>query len=244
MLSPGAAELSLVRKLVGLEVASVALGTSATARIAMPRCQDALLEMYIAHSDLLGDRTPYYGVLWPSAIGLAQTVGQHVSPGDSVVELGSGLGLAGIAAALTASPSQVLLTDHDPAAVRLGRLSARLSGLTRVVRTAALDWNTFDQWPTHFDVAIAADIIYEREACVPVAALLSHILRPGGRFVIADGERRLHRALLAEHLLADGAFSRLGKETVLEVGENAASSSAGDARDVHSNVVISVFEKT
>ena len=214
-LSTGAHELAMVRRVVGLSEVRVPLGRGGgrrrpTARLAMPRCQDRLLDLYIEEEAAMAHRTPYYGVIWPSALGLARSVSRVVQPGDAVLELGSGLGLGGIAAALTASPSTVLCADHDPAAARLCRLNGRLSGVGSVVRSAALDWTaTLDTWPAHaFDCAIAADIIYEEEAVPPIAAVLKHVLRPGARFLLADGEKRRHRASLALALESHGAFVR------------------------------------
>ena len=132
---------------------------------------------------------------------------------NSIV-IGSGFG--GIAAALTAEPASVLLTDHDPAATRLARLNARLSGVSSRVRSSALDWNTEHVWPpAYFDCAFAADIIYEPDACVQVAHVLTRSLRPGGRFLLADGQRRIHRPSL-EHSLRD-AFVPLWDEKVITV---------------------------
>ena len=49
-----------------------------------------------------GDRDPYWCRLWPSAVALAQLMLQQpeLIRGKRVCEIGSGVGLAGIAAAL------------------------------------------------------------------------------------------------------------------------------------------------
>ena len=242
MINKGASELRLVRSAVGLVEHSIRVGTSRNGalqvRLAVPRCQDALLDLYIAEEELMGFRTPYYGIVWPSAMGLARAVGSHVAEGDRIIELGCGLGLGGIAAAVRARPSSVLLTDYDPAAARLGRLNARLSGVASRVRSATLDWTSLEEWPVAaFDLAIAADIIYEEEACAKVAAVLSRTLRPGGRFLLADGERRMHRARLREHLARDNAFVPCGDETHMQVEH------FGDSTR-ESNVVIAAWERT
>ena len=48
------------------------------------------------------NRDPYWCRVWPSALALAQLILQHpkLVAGKSVCDIGSGLGLAGIAAAL------------------------------------------------------------------------------------------------------------------------------------------------
>lgn len=237
-LGSGELQLHLVRRVVGLVEHRVRVQGS-VARIALPRSQDALLDLYIEEAEAFEHRTPYYGIIWPSALGLARTVGGFVRDDDRCVELGSGLGLGGIAAALTAAPSSVLLTDHDPAAARLGRLNARLSGVASRVRSKPLDWMSVEEWPrSHFDCAFAADIIYEEEAVAPVAKLLAHTLRPGGRFLLADGERRIHRAKFSAALRADGAFKSHGTEELVAVCDDAVADHGS------SNVVLSVWERT
>ena len=252
---PGGVELSLVRKLVGLKCVDVCLGRAGTtAKIAMPRCQDSLLDCYINHAQVFEDRTPYYGVLWPSAVGLARAVGTHVQDGHEVLELGCGLGLSGIAAALCANPKQVFLTDHDPAAVRLARLSAKISGVSTLVRTGEMDWLQREHWAKFengFDVAIAADVIYEPEAVVPVAKVLAHVLRPGGRFLLADTETRLHRARLRHELEQNRLFRALDEhERIVQVEDfhvhvEDPSAAAPDARAQRSKhrVVLQVYER-
>lgn len=199
---PGA--LDLLRRSVGLAELSIPL-PEGTVSLVAPASQDQLLNVYVQHSDELEERTPYYGIVWPSALVLARTIAEHVRPGDAVVELGAGLGLPGIAAAITGRPSTVWMTDHDPAAVALAQLSAAANGVEDVCEAHTLDWFDAEAWPERsFDVAIAADVIYEPQACAPIARVLARILRPGGRFVLADGRARPHRAALRAELLAGG----------------------------------------
>ena len=249
----GTAELALVRRVVGLDVARVPL-QHGRATLALPRCQDALLDLYIEQAAAFEHRVPYYGVVWPSAIALAREAASAVRAGDSVLELGSGVGLGGIGAALTCSPSSVTLTDLDPAAARLGRFNARLSGVSSLVRYAALDWTELDSWPRRaFDCAIAADVIYEEAACRPIARVLARTLRPGGRFLLADGKGRVNRDRLKSALENDGAFVPSGSpwHVTLDASHEpqpqpAQSSPRDAARDSsrEQNVVLMLWERT
>ena len=68
--------------------------------------------------------------------------------GKRVLELGSGLGLVGLAAAKCFGASSVLLTDYAEASVECAAKNAALNGLAgdaspSIVRSACLDWNDF-----------------------------------------------------------------------------------------------------
>src|SRR5215217_6466938 len=58
---------------------------------------------------------PYWAELWPSSRALARRVGTRALRGARVLELGCGLGLPSIAAALAGG--RVLATDWSPEAV-------------------------------------------------------------------------------------------------------------------------------
>lgn len=208
--------LELVASRVGLSQLAVQLPHSAdgaeageggvlTVTLLAPADADELSETYAEHPDVFEGRAPYYGALWPSALALAREVDAHVAAGEAVLELGAGLGLVGIAAALRAAPSAVTLVDHDPVAVELALASARLNGVGERVRGAALDWSVRAGWPSaDVDVVLAADVLYEAEASEHVAAVADRVLRPGGRLVLADGAHRPFRPLLHSCMRARG----------------------------------------
>ena len=128
---------------------------------------------------------------------------------------------AGIAAALGGAPSSVLLTDLDPIAVELSRLGAERSGVAGVCECAVRDWSELAAWPAAaFDVCIAADVVYEPEACAAIGTLLAHTLKAGGVFLLADGKGRRNRDQLWEALLENGAFEKQGDALWVEVDED------------------------
>ena len=77
--------------------------------------QDALLDV----ADEL-DYVPYGYLLWESAIGLADFLGQHVDwlAGKRVLELGTGVGLAGLVACSLGA--EVWQTDHQIGGIDAG----------------------------------------------------------------------------------------------------------------------------
>lgn len=201
------AAMRLVVHHVGLAELAVPTARDAAITLYTPACADRLLDAYVEHEEAFGGRTPYYGVVWPAAVGLARDLGARgrVADGDAVLELGAGLGLCGIAAALTGRAARVTLVDHDPVAVELGLASAVENGVGHLVDSAQLDWTEPHRWPAHeYSLVVAADVIYEAGAAEHVAAVVRRVLRPDGRFVLADLATRPFRPRLREAMLACG----------------------------------------
>jgi predicted nicotinamide N-methyase len=70
-----------------------------------------------------------------------------------------------------------------------GKLGCCLSVLQIV--TEYLDWTDEDPGLGKFDVVIACDVLYEREAIEPVAIMAIKLLsNKGARFILADPESR------------------------------------------------------
>src|SRR3954454_11018908 len=116
---------------------------------------------------------PYWSVLWRSGIALAHELAGAALDGLRVVELGCGLAAPSIAAAR--SGARVLATDADPEALELVRRSAELNYVS--VETATIDWECPDKLVARapFDLAVAADVLYERRAVAPLLDLLPRL---------------------------------------------------------------------
>ena len=144
------------------------------------------------------ERLPYWADLWTSSIDLAGwLLEEHSVSGKRVLELGAGVGLAGIAAARAGA--LVTLTDYETDAL----LFARYNALTNLpgdlcedrVRFVPMDWR-IPVTTGQFDVIIGADIIYERRNFAPILAFLQAHLVPGGRALLTDPDRALGQAFL------------------------------------------------
>jgi predicted nicotinamide N-methyase len=110
---------------------------------------------------------PYWAELWPAARALAEAV-PEVS-GLRVVELGCGLGLPSLVAA--AKGARVTGTDWSPDAIDLLRENASRNGLE--LRAEVRDWR--EPWNDRFDLALAADVLYERRNVEPVLERLCEL---------------------------------------------------------------------
>ncbi len=136
---------------------------------------------------------PYWAVLWRSGVALARDLDGDSLRGLRVVELGCGLALPSIAAARAGA--SVLATDSDPDALELVAHNARANDVR--VETALLDWASPDVLVSRgpFDLALAADVLYERPSVAPLLSLLPR-LAPEAR--LADPGRPAAEAFLEQ----------------------------------------------
>jgi predicted nicotinamide N-methyase len=130
---------------------------------------------------------PYWAELWPSARALARRVGVLALHGARVLELGCGLGLPSLAAALAGG--RVLATDWSPDAVAFAAANARRNGLA--VDTAVASWADPEPLVARgpWDLVLASDVLYERRNGELIAPLLPRLLARGGRVWLADPRR-------------------------------------------------------
>jgi predicted nicotinamide N-methyase len=129
-----------------------------------PVSPEALIdEQQFEHDEFL----PYWAELWPAATALAEALPDVA--GLRVVELGCGLGVTSLVAA--AAGADVTAIDWSEDAIALLRENASRNGLT--VRAETRDWR--EPWDERFDLALAADVLYERRNVEPVLARLREL---------------------------------------------------------------------
>jgi predicted nicotinamide N-methyase len=136
---------------------------------------------------------PYWSVLWRSGLALGRELSGQRLNGLRVVELGCGMGVPSLAA--SRSGAAVLATDASVEALELLARNASRNGLD--VDTAQVDWASpaglLADAP--FDLALAADVLYERANVAPLLALLPRL---APRVLLADPGRPAADAFLAE----------------------------------------------
>jgi len=166
-------------------------------RVLRPRDAEALLDEHaFEHEEYL----PYWAELWPSGVALARRVVVRSLRGARVLELGCGLGLPSLAAALAGG--RVLATDWSPQAIELLEDNAERNGAA--LETAIVDWTSpeaiVERAP--WDLVLAADVLYERRNVAPLLDLLTQLLDVRGELWLADPGRAPAEDLLAG--LAEG----------------------------------------
>lgn len=132
------------------------------------------------------DAFPYGLLLWDASVVLADTLAE-MGPleGLSVLELGAGVGLSGLAARQLGG--DVVQTDHAGEALALAQYNARLNGIDGV-RQALADWEHWEM-TDRFNLIIGSDILYDGSAHGPIANVLSASLADGGMAVLTDPGR-------------------------------------------------------
>ena len=172
--------------------------------------EDALLQIGADY-----ERFPFGLLLWESAVGLARHLAANPAKikGKRVLELGAGVGLAGLAAQwLGASVRQ---TDHQPDALALAQINAENNGMGKINQFLA-DWRRWTHTP-RYPVILGADILYQRDMRPHLAEVFTSALEPGGSLLLADPGRPQALEFIAE-LEADGWKFKRETETVLLTG--------------------------
>ena len=126
-------------------------------RLLRPRDAEALLdEQAFEREEFL----PYWAELWPSSLALARTIAGRSLRGARTLELGCGLGLPSIAAALAGA--RVLATDWSPEAIEMTAANAARNGAD--LETLVCSWT--EPGPllarAPWDLVLASDVLYER----------------------------------------------------------------------------------
>jgi predicted nicotinamide N-methyase len=129
---------------------------------------------------------PYWADLWPAARMLSKVlVNEPLPPGGTAIEVGCGLGLAGIIA--LSRGLKVVFTDYDPCALHFAAHNARLNGFDEF-RTLLVDWR-HPPADLQASLVLGSDLVYELRIVPPLVAFLEKILLPGGRCLLADQDR-------------------------------------------------------
>jgi predicted nicotinamide N-methyase len=144
---------------------------------------------------------PYWAELWPSGLALSRHVATLDLAGRKVLELGCGLGLPSLAAAL--GGADVLATDWAEEAIELLRRNAERNDA--VLRVARVRWSEPEPLlrAAPWDLVLGADLLYEQRNAEQLAALLPRL---GGETVLAEPGRPAAAEFLA----------RFGAEPVAE----------------------------
>jgi predicted nicotinamide N-methyase len=175
-------------------------------RILRPPDADALIdEARFAEDEFM----PYWAELWASGVRLAAVVAERDLRAARVVELGCGLGLPSVAAAL--SGASVLATDWAPEALDVTARNAERNGVR--VETLLVDWGQPEALVERapFDLVLCADVLYEPRNVDALLALLPQLADE----VLLGEPGRATAGRFFESAELDWTIGREGEVTVL-----------------------------
>ncbi|KAJ1553275.1 hypothetical protein HK096_008541 [Nowakowskiella sp. JEL0078] len=127
--------------------------------------------------------------LWGSSFVLIELLSQIHLEGLEVLELGSGLGIVGIYAALRGA--NVHLTDASSESLEAAQANAMINCVRDRSSTLKLNWK--DALPVdlerRFDLVVAADVTYLSNMLAPLARTIAGAIKPitGGAVVVDPG---------------------------------------------------------
>lgn len=129
---------------------------------------------------------PMWSKLWEASAVLVQHMADlPVDHERSILELGAGLGVAGITAA--AMGHDVTLTEYDPNALLFLQANVAQNNCDRA-KVRRLDWFQPDL-DGKFDLIIGSELVYQDKAVDALGALFNRYLHPQGKIVLVERVR-------------------------------------------------------
>jgi predicted nicotinamide N-methyase len=171
-----------------------------TINVIRPRSADELIDEAEFTRD---ERLPYWAELWPSSTVLANFITNDSQRRGSTIELGAGIGLVSIAAALAGY--DVTVSDYYDDALAFARANA-YRNIGRELPTQLIDWRSVPSSVPRFDIVLASDVLYEARYAPLLASVMDRLLAPRGVAYVADPGR-----------VATGAFVEACSERALHV---------------------------
>lgn len=209
-MDPGRCDCSAPRVVAGYPVRRLALrfGAVDIQLLVVKRLED-----YVDAEALLRDANapepPYWAHLWAGGRALARLVATEVPcAGRRVVDIGCGLGVAGVLAAARGAAVTLIDTVYD--ALQFARANGGLNGC----RAAFVQTDLRRPGVRgRFDYCLAADVTYDPALQVALAAFLADHLCAGGRAWCAESVRTMDQGF---RLACEQRGLRVSERTVRE----------------------------
>ena len=206
-----------------VELRSVHIAGRAFRIAGLEDAADLLDEPDFARRFVEEDRAPYGMELWPASITLAEHIMQgEDGAGRCAIELGCGLGLVSMAAALKGW--SVTATDSEPTSLRFAEYNATVNHAD-IVAFELLDWHLPPAGRTAERI-FGADLLYQLVDHVPILECVRQLLSDDGVALIADPGRGV----------AD-RFASLAADRGFMVDTRRTSATIADGREVSGRIL-------
>ncbi|KJS15855.1 MAG: methyltransferase [Peptococcaceae bacterium BRH_c4b] len=133
------------------------------------------------------DKVPLWAEIWPAARGLSEYIWNGIDfSGQTVLELGAGLGLAGVICGLKGAI--VTFSDYQASALEIASMNARKNGLSGVDFFLG-DWRDW-KLSCQFDWIVGSDILYDPKFHPYLRKIIAANLQPGGSLLFSHPGRK------------------------------------------------------
>jgi predicted nicotinamide N-methyase len=126
---------------------------------------------------------PLWPKVWPSSMILADYVASRpVENGKKILEIGAGIGIAGVAAA--AFGHDVVISECNEDALEFARANAIINGQENVP-VVSIDWNNPKSIGS-FEQIIGSEVVFRNEDFAPLQNFFKTFLKPGGNVILTS----------------------------------------------------------
>jgi predicted nicotinamide N-methyase len=189
---PTAELTALAGRLFDLETTPVKVGQIAV-QFTKVRDPDQVLDQACEResSGLTGQRVPYWAAVWESAQGVVGQIleSKWIEPGTTVLDLGCGMGLAGLL--LAEAGMSVTMVDYEEEALMVARINASRVGADLVKslpKVGLCDWQT-DRLGVKFGSIVGSDVLYDREQWEGLDRFWREHLDTAGQVILGEPMR-------------------------------------------------------
>lgn len=175
---------------------------------------DQLIQRGEQHKDVIDENIPYWAELWPASVGISHYIVENSFSfeGKSVLEIGCGLGLAGICANYVSA--KVLMTDYLEEAIEMACENWELN-FDDAPNVIQFDWRKPDL-KQQFDIIIGSDILYDQSNFPFLLKLFSEIIQEDGMLILSDPKRSHARNFIKELESLGFVVEIIQKDVILE----------------------------
>lgn len=149
---------------------------------------------------------PYWAKIWEASILLSYFLGkQPVALGQRILEIGAGMGVVGVYAALCGH--KVTISDNNDDALLFAQANVILNGATQA-EVRKIDWNRPEDLDGTYDMIVGAEVVYDRENYPLLVSFLRRALAPDGMIFLAK-HTSLHTPLFFAELTRFFEFKQM-----------------------------------
>ncbi|MFP5211998.1 MAG: class I SAM-dependent methyltransferase [Acidobacteriota bacterium] len=173
--------LEQIRSKYDIEIVPLKIADK-TLNVVQIKDYDEYLEKLVDSGEVAIMDLPFWAKVWEATFLLAYFLGkQPVVPGRQILEVGAGVGVLGVYAALCGH--DVIISDINEDALLFSQANVLLNNADKAV-VKRIDWND-SEIPVPYDVIVGSEIIYDRPSYPLLVGFLRKALSSDGLIFLA-----------------------------------------------------------